>query len=72
MGTAASPDYFMMFACPGSPPPATRPVGYDGPLPKLTLFLTSERSINVPLDGTFDAAWRGVLNRWKKVFEAET
>jgi hypothetical protein len=39
-------------------------------LPVMPLFLTSEEYINVPLQETYDEAWRGVPARWKSVLEA--
>ena len=39
-------------------------------LPVMPLFLTSEEYINLPLQETYDEAWRGVPARWKTVLEA--
>jgi hypothetical protein len=39
------------------------------PIPEMPLFLTSEHYINVPLEETYQATWRGVPNRWKRVIE---
>ena len=39
-------------------------------LPVMPLFLTSEEYINLPLQETYDEAWRGVPARWKSVLEA--
>jgi hypothetical protein len=38
-------------------------------LPDMPLFLTSERYINVPLASTYEAAWRGVPERWQREIE---
>lgn len=39
-------------------------------LPVMPLFLTSDEYINLPLQDTYDEAWRGVPARWKTVLEA--
>ncbi len=39
-------------------------------LPDMPLFLTPEHYINVPLEGTYLAAWRGLPERWRRVIEA--
>jgi hypothetical protein len=69
-GSAA---YRVDFMDNGSPYPTGyfQPFGCHGPLPDMPLFLTPERYINVPLDSTYETAWRGVPDRWKKVLEAE-
>lgn len=38
-------------------------------LPDMPLFLTPEHYVNVPLEATYMAAWRGVPRRWKEVLE---
>ncbi len=38
-------------------------------LPVMPLFLTSDEYINLPLQDTYDEAWRGVPARWKTVLE---
>jgi hypothetical protein len=39
-------------------------------LPDMPLFLTPGHYINVPLESTYQAAWRGVPERWRRVIEA--
>lgn len=39
-------------------------------LPVMPLFLTADEYINLPLQETYDEAWRGVPARWKSVLEA--
>jgi len=39
-------------------------------LPDMPLFLAPEDYINVPLEGTYAAAWEGVPERWRRVIEA--
>jgi len=36
-------------------------------LSDMPLFLTPDRYINVPLEATYQTAWRGVPQRWKRV-----
>ncbi len=51
----------------------TCPTAYFEPLaagdilPDMPLFLTPDRYVNVPLEATYQAAWRGVPQRWKRV-----
>ena len=37
----------------------------------MPLFLTSERYIPVPLEETYDFAWSGVPQRWRRVIDAD-
>jgi hypothetical protein len=41
------------------------------PLPDMPLFLTAERYINVPLEATYQASWRGMPQFWKDVLEGK-
>jgi hypothetical protein len=43
------------------------PLAVGATLPDMPLFLTTERYINVPLEATYLAAWKGVPQRWKRV-----
>jgi len=43
------------------------PIAAGDALPEMPLFLTPDRYINVPLEATYQAAWRGVPQRWKRV-----
>ena len=36
----------------------------------MPLFLTPERYVNVPLEATYSAAYRGVPKKWKAILEA--
>ncbi len=38
-------------------------------LPEMPLFLTTEYYVNIPLEDTYMAAWRGVPDRWQRVIE---
>lgn len=40
-------------------------------LPDMPLFLTPDHYVNVPLEETYMAAWRGVPRRWKEVIEGK-
>ena len=40
------------------------------PLIDMPLFLTREHYVNVPLESTYLAAYRGVPARWRRVIEA--
>jgi hypothetical protein len=54
-------------------PPKTayvEPVAVGDPLPDMPLFLASERYVPVPLEATYQAAWRSVPQRWRRVLEA--
>jgi hypothetical protein len=42
------------------------------PLIDMPLFLTPELYVNVPLEGMYSAAYRGVPRRWKQVLERPT
>jgi hypothetical protein len=43
------------------------PLAVGAKLPDFPLFLTWRRYVNVPLEATYEAAWRGVPERWKRV-----
>jgi hypothetical protein len=45
------------------------PVAVGMPLTEMPLFLTTAHYINVPLEETYLAAWRGVPGRWRRVIE---
>src|SRR5262249_30031668 len=48
------------------------PVAVGDTLPDMPLFLDPESYIPVPLEATYQAAWRGVPQRWRRVLEAST
>jgi hypothetical protein len=39
-------------------------------LTDMPLFLTPEHYVNVPLEGTYMAAWQGIPERWRRVIDA--
>jgi hypothetical protein len=45
------------------------PVAVGMALPELPLFLWPEGYIKVPLEETYQAAWRGVPRRWQRELE---
>lgn len=40
------------------------------PLIDMPLFLTTDRYVNIPLEATYTAAYRGVPAKYKRVLEA--
>jgi hypothetical protein len=56
--------------CAGSPIRCfVEPLAVDDALIDMPLFLASNRYINTPLERTYQAAWRGLPQRWKQVLE---
>ena len=47
------------------------PLAVGTPLIVMPLFLTPEHYVNVPLEPTYVAAWRGVPERWRRVIEGQ-
>ena len=45
------------------------PVAVGDPMPDMPLFLDPGWYVNVPLEATYHAAWRGVPRRWRDVLE---
>lgn len=52
------PDYYAMAEAVGNA------------LPDMPLVLAPDTYVNVPLEETYQAAWRGVPRRWQRVLEA--
>jgi hypothetical protein len=50
-----------------SPTAYFEPVAVGAVLPDMPLFLTTDHYVNVPLEATYQTAWRGVPRRWKHV-----
>jgi hypothetical protein len=46
------------------------PIAVGDPLPEMPLFLGPESYVNVPLEATYQATYRGVPRRWREVLEA--
>jgi hypothetical protein len=45
------------------------PLAVGQALPDMPLFLLPDQYVNVPLESTYMAAWRGVPERWRRVIE---
>jgi hypothetical protein len=45
------------------------PIAVGDILPEMPLFLAPGWYVNVPLEPTYEAAWRGVPRRWREVLE---
>jgi hypothetical protein len=48
------------------------PLAVGDALAEMPLFLEPDWYVNVPLEATYQAAWEGVPERWRRVLEAET
>ena len=48
------------------------PIAEGDALPEMPLFLDPWSYISVPLEPTYQAAWRGVPQRWRRVLETTT
>jgi hypothetical protein len=46
--------------------------GVDDPLPEMPLFLRPDRYVNVPLEATYQAAYRGMPAFWRAVLEGRS
>jgi hypothetical protein len=46
------------------------PVAIGDTLPDMPLFLEPRRYVNVPLEATYQSAYRGVPRRWRRVLDA--
>ena len=46
------------------------PIAVGDVLPEMPLFLDPASSVSIPLEATYQAAWRGVPRRWRSVLEA--
>lgn len=54
----------------GLPPTAyVQPMRVGEPLGEMPLFLTPERYVELPLETTYAAAWRGMPQRWRRELE---
>ena len=45
------------------------PISVGQPLPDMPLFFTPDNYVNVPLEETYQRAWRSVPRRWRAVIE---
>ncbi len=46
------------------------PIAVGDPLPDMPVFLTAQSYVSVPLEATYQAAWRGTPQRWRAVLES--
>lgn len=68
----APPDKPLTLAAYDAGPPKTayvEPVAIGDPLPDMPLFLEPGAHIPVPLEATYQAAWRRMPQRWRRVLE---
>lgn len=47
------------------------PIAVGDLLPDMPLFLADDYYVNVPLEATYQAAWRGVPRRWRQILESK-
>lgn len=69
--TAAEPLSVSAYRAGSKPRAYFEPVTVRGTLPDFPLFLTPELYVNVPLETTYQSAWRGVPQRWKRGIEGK-
>jgi hypothetical protein len=67
--TAEEPLWLAAYRAAASPVAYLEPTAIGRTLINMPLFLTDEHYINVPLEQTYMAAWKGVPDRWKQVIE---
>jgi hypothetical protein len=68
--TGAEPLSLSAYRAGARPRAYFEPVAVGKSLPDFPLFLTAEHYVKVPLEATYQSAWRGVPQRWKRVIEA--
>jgi hypothetical protein len=69
--TAKQPLSLAAYRADTSPTAYFEPVAVGDLLPDMPLFLLPDRYVNVPLEATYQTAWRGVPRRWKHVIIGE-
>jgi hypothetical protein len=67
--TADQPLSLAAYRADTSPTAYFEPISVGDTLPEMPLFLTPDHYVNVPLEETYQTAWRGVPKRWKRVLE---
>ncbi len=68
----ASPDRpltFVAYSAGLRPTAYVQPMSVGDPLGEMPLFLTPDRYVEVPLETTYGAAWRGMPQRWRQELE---
>lgn len=66
---AAKPLIAVSYQSGAFPTAYLEPLAVGDPLPTMPLFLSPERYINVPLEPSYAAAWRGMPRFWQAVVE---
>jgi hypothetical protein len=65
-----SPLTLVSYVWDGAEPEAyIEPIATGRPLPDRPLFLTAHRYVNVPLEATYQAAYRGMPQFWREILE---
>ena len=67
---ADKPLTLFAYAAGPSPVAYVEPAAVGSPLIDMPLFLTTDRYVNIPLEATYTAAYRGVPAKYKRVLEA--
>lgn len=70
--TADQPLSLAAYRADVSPNAYLEPIAVGDVLPDMPLFLTPDYYVNVPLEATYQTAWRGVPRRWKQVLEPQS
>lgn len=65
--TSERPYSLVAYCVDESPTAYYEPVGLLQVLPDMPVFLTPDDYVNVPLEATYLAAWRGVPERWRTI-----
>lgn len=67
--TAGQPLTLVSYEADRPPTAYVEPIAVGATLPDMPLFLSSGRYIEVPLETTYLAAWRGMPERWRRELE---
>lgn len=60
---------FVLYEAGPVPTAYVEPAAVGDPLPDMPLFLEPEAYISLPLEETYQAAWRGFPQRWQKILQ---
>lgn len=67
--TADQPLSLAAYRADVSPTAYFEPIAVGDSLVDMPLFLTPDMVVNIPLEATYQTAWRGVPKRWKRALE---
>jgi hypothetical protein len=67
--TADQPLSLAAYRADVSPTAYFEPIAVGDSLVDMPLFLTPDMYVNIPLEATYQTAWRGVPKRWKRALE---